>query len=92
MVTTNFVDGTVSWHIVDVGGQRSERKKWIQFFDNVKAVLYVVDLAGYNSVLYEDSRQNRMKESLSLFADTAAQPAFKDTAIFLIMNKEVFGG
>jgi len=37
-----------------VGGQRSERKKWIKCFDDVKAVLFIVNLGGYNSVLFED--------------------------------------
>ena len=38
----------------DVGGQRSERKKWIQCFDDVKAILYVVALSGYDMFLHED--------------------------------------
>jgi len=38
----------------DVGGQRSERKKWIQCFDDVRAILFVVALSGYDMTLYED--------------------------------------
>lgn len=38
----------------DVGGQRSERRKWIQCFDDVKALLYVVALSGYDMTLQED--------------------------------------
>ena len=38
----------------DVGGQRSERKKWIQCFDDVRAILYVVALSGYDMTLQED--------------------------------------
>lgn len=38
----------------DVGGQRSERRKWIQCFDDVGALLFVVALSGYDMVLQED--------------------------------------
>jgi guanine nucleotide-binding protein subunit alpha len=38
----------------DVGGQRSERKKWIHIFDNVNVVLFLVAISGYDHVLVED--------------------------------------
>ena len=38
----------------DVGGQRSERKKWIRVFDGVNVVLFLVALSGYDHVLVED--------------------------------------
>ena len=44
------------FRVVDVGGQRSERRKWIQCFDDVKAVLFVVALNGYDMTLFEDGK------------------------------------
>jgi len=38
----------------DVGGQRSERKKWIHVFDNVQVVLFLVAISGYDHALVED--------------------------------------
>jgi len=38
----------------DVGGQRSERRKWIQCFDDVNAILFVAALSAYDMCLYED--------------------------------------
>jgi guanine nucleotide-binding protein subunit alpha, other len=38
----------------DVGGQRSERKKWIHVFDNVHVVLFLAAISGYDQALVED--------------------------------------
>lgn len=43
------------FQVVDVGGQRNERKKWMHCFDDVRAILFIVNLAGYNQVLFEVS-------------------------------------
>ena len=51
----------------DVGGQRDERRKWIQCFNDVTAIIFVTACSSYNMVLREDASQNRLKESLELF-------------------------
>lgn len=38
----------------DVGGQRSERKKWIHCFENVTAIIFLVAISEYDQVLIED--------------------------------------
>ena len=43
----------------DVGGQRSERKKWIHCFEGVTAIIFCVALSGYDLVLAEDEEMNR---------------------------------
>jgi hypothetical protein len=88
VVETSLSYGNVSWSVVDVGGQRSERRKWLNCFENVKGILYAVNLAGYCSVLFEDRAVNRMQESLKLFEETMANPLFADTPVFLILNKK----
>ena len=49
----------LKFELVDVGGQRSERRKWIQCFDNVTAVLFIISLSDFNQVLAEDEFTNR---------------------------------
>ena len=34
--------------MVDVGGQRSEQRKWIHCFDNVQGVLFIAEISAYN--------------------------------------------
>ncbi len=47
--------GDISFvRLIDVGGQRSERKKWIRCFDNVNAVLFIASLSDYDQLLEED--------------------------------------
>ena len=60
-------DLKIQWTVVDVGGQRSERRKWVGFFDNVQTIVFLVNLLGYNKVLYEDENLLRMHESMELF-------------------------
>ena len=43
----------------DVGGQRSERKKWIHCFENVTSIIFCVALSEYDQVLLEESSQVR---------------------------------
>jgi len=40
--------------MVDVGGQRSERKKWIHCFEGVTAIVFCVALSAYDLTLEED--------------------------------------
>jgi GTPase SAR1 family protein len=50
VIENNFtIDGN-HFQMYDVGGQRSERKKWIHCFENVSCVLFVAALSAYNQV------------------------------------------
>ncbi|CAK7901192.1 guanine nucleotide-binding protein alpha-2 subunit [[Candida] anglica] len=74
-------------HMYDVGGQRSERKKWIHCFDNVTLIIFCVALSEYDQVLLEENSQNRLEESLTLFDSVVNSRWFSRTSIVLFLNK-----
>ena len=43
--------------MVDVGGQRSERRKWIHCFENVTSIMFLVALSEYDQVLVESANE-----------------------------------
>ncbi|KAJ3131193.1 hypothetical protein HK100_006667 [Physocladia obscura] len=84
--TQVIIRGTV-FRVFDVGGQRNERRKWIHVFDNVNAIFFLVDLSAFNQVTVEDSKINRIVESLTVFSFICNHLGFKKTAIIIFMNK-----
>lgn len=81
------IDG-IDFEMYDVGGQRSERRKWMDCFDNVDAVIFVAALSEYDQTLAESKRQNRMVEALDLFRSVCNNASFADTSIMLFLNKK----
>jgi GTPase SAR1 family protein len=75
------------FHIFDVGGQRSERKKWIHCFEHVTAVIFVASLSSYNEVMFEDDSSNAMHDSINLFDEICNSRWFIQTAMILFLNK-----
>jgi len=76
-----------NWRIVDVGGQRNERRKWIHCFEDVTSIIFCVDAACWNQTLLEDTRVNRMLESLTLFDEICNCRYFDTTPLMLFLNK-----
>ncbi|KZS98646.1 heterotrimeric G protein alpha subunit B [Sistotremastrum niveocremeum HHB9708] len=84
---TMFRVGELTYKLFDVGGQRSERKKWIHCFENVTALVFLVSLSEYDQMLYEDESVNRMQEALTLFDSICNSRWFVKTSIILFLNK-----
>ncbi|ORX57035.1 putative Gpa2-guanine nucleotide-binding protein alpha-2 subunit [Hesseltinella vesiculosa] len=87
IVETIFHMGPLTYRMFDVGGQRSERKKWIHCFENVTAILFVVAISGYDQALVEDRDSNQMHEALMLFDTICNSPWFVNTSMILFLNK-----
>lgn len=50
IIETRFNMGQLSIHMFDVGGQRSERKKWIHCFESVTSIIFCTALSEYDQV------------------------------------------
>ncbi|KAF8956362.1 heterotrimeric G-protein alpha subunit, GPA3-like protein [Flammula alnicola] len=82
---THYPSGRI--HMFDVGGQRSERTKWIHCFESVTSIIFCTALSEYDQVLLEEKTQNRMQESLILFESVINSRWFLRTSIILFLNK-----
>ncbi|CAI8052377.1 Guanine nucleotide-binding protein G(i) subunit alpha [Geodia barretti] len=88
IVETHFNYKSISFKMFDVGGQRSERKKWIHCFEGVTAIVFCVALSAYDLMLAEDEEMNRMNESMKLFDSICNNRWFESTSIILFLNKK----
>lgn len=80
--------GHILLRIVDVGGQKSERKKWAFVFEGVKAIIYCIDLASYDQKLREDGVTNRMIDSINVFKDICNNKWLQKSDVILFLNKK----
>ncbi|CAI2736858.1 unnamed protein product [Dicrocoelium dendriticum] len=85
---TKFSVDKVNFHMFDVGGQREERRKWIQCFNDVTAIIFVAACSSYNMVLREDPSQNRVKESLELLGSIWNNRWLRNISVILFLNKQ----
>ncbi|XP_044301888.1 guanine nucleotide-binding protein subunit alpha-14-like [Varanus komodoensis] len=76
------------FRMVDVGGQRSERRKWIHCFENVTSIIFLVALSEYDQVLAESDNENRLEESKALFKTIITYPWFLNSSVILFLNKK----
>jgi len=86
IVETQFSVGNNTFTMVDVGGQRSERKKWLHCFGSVSAVIFLTAINEYDMVLEEDSKTNRLVESLKLWKALTSSQFFKKNS-FCVISK-----
>jgi len=71
---------------VDVGGERSERRKWIYSFQDARAIMFFVSLSEYDQTLFEDETINRMHESLGLYHLICTHEWLHSISVFFIIK------
>lgn len=57
----------------DVGGQRSERKKWIHCFEGVTCIIFIAALSAYDMVLVEDDEVVGARQGPSVSGESRRQ-------------------
>lgn len=85
----NVPDGgnQVRFSVYDVGGQQGERKKWIQVFDSVAVILFMVDCGSFDTTLREDPTKNRLLEALEIFEQVWKNRFLRNVSVLLFLNK-----
>ena len=84
---THFQIKGSDFTVIDVGGQRSERKKWLSCFKDITAVIFVLAISEYDEKLFEDNSVNRIVESVLLFKSIVNSKWFNNTPIIVFLNK-----
>lgn len=87
IVESLFTVEDVVMKLVDVGGQRAERRKWLYCFSDVTAIIFLAAISEYDQKLFEDHGVNRLEEALVLFQEVCHSHYFHNTPILLFLNK-----
>ncbi|KAF7309114.1 hypothetical protein MKEN_01113500 [Mycena kentingensis (nom. inval.)] len=78
--------GVNDFWIYDVPGARGSRAVWIPFFDSMQAIVFLTPLSFYE-VLEEDTRVNRLEDSVVLWKEICSNTLLQNCQIILFFNK-----
>ncbi|CAH0404234.1 unnamed protein product [Chilo suppressalis] len=80
--------GVQDFWMFDVGGQRGERKKWIQVFEGINAIWFLVACSDFDQRLREENSQNRLQEAVELFEDVWLSRFLLAAGLIVFLNKQ----
>ncbi|VDN11995.1 unnamed protein product [Dibothriocephalus latus] len=87
--TESILYNNVPFELVDVGGQREQRAKWIEAMtDGVTAVIFLTDVSAWDRMLEEDNTVNRLREAYHLFRQVWTKSLLRDKSFILFLNKQ----
>lgn len=73
--------------IFDVAGHKALRKKWVPYFDDSLAIIFVAAISAYDQQLREDKTVNRLHDALALFDEVINNKLLINTPVILFLNK-----
>jgi hypothetical protein len=77
----------ITFKLLDVGGQKNERKKWDQIAEETDMIFHLSSLNDYHKKMYEDNKTNRLIDNLNTFKSTIDSSLFKSCKVVLIFSK-----
>ncbi|KAK3813531.1 MAG: guanine nucleotide-binding protein subunit alpha, partial [Linnemannia elongata] len=80
------IDG-VAYRIYDVGGQKSLRKYWVPYFDEVDAIIFMSAISAYDQGCEDNPNLNRLQDCLLLFNEISNHKLFLNTSMIVFLNK-----
>ncbi|KAF7341901.1 hypothetical protein MSAN_02045800 [Mycena sanguinolenta] len=60
---------------------------WVPYFDSMHAIIFLAPLSGFDQVLAEDDKVNRLEDSVLLWKIIVSSPLLKNTNLILFLNK-----
>ncbi|KAH9924236.1 G-alpha-domain-containing protein [Amylocystis lapponica] len=75
------------WLLYDVGGSRTQRYKWIPYFDDCDAIIFLAPINCFDERLAEDRRVNRLEDSYMLWKAVCGSKLLQKTQMILFLNK-----
>lgn len=76
--------------VIDVGGQRAERRKWVHCFDDATCILFVASTGDYDVTTIDtesNAPKNALKDSLAIFQKLMESKWLYDKPVCLLLNK-----
>ncbi|ORX81497.1 G-protein alpha subunit [Anaeromyces robustus] len=77
----------ITYRIYDVGGHKSLRCQWADYFDDVTAIIFIVSLSSYDQNMVENPEMNQINDALGLFQTIIRLPQFEATSLILFLSK-----
>ncbi|XP_072889967.1 guanine nucleotide-binding protein subunit alpha-12-like [Hemitrygon akajei] len=87
IVEYDFLIKGITFRMMDVGGQRSQRQKWFLCFEGITSILFMVSSSEFDQVLLEDGCTNRLVESMNIFETIVNNKLFTRVSVILFLNK-----
>lgn len=80
--------GSQEFRMFDVGGQRDQRCKWMQVFDGIEAILFIMSCGDFDQTLREDTKKNRLAEAIELFSLVWHNRFLMNSGLIVFLNKQ----
>lgn len=85
----SFQIGTRTWSVIDVGGQKVERKKWIHARGmEIDALIYFCPIGDYCIPSEEDPDKTKLEESLEIWDEVMNGDGLGGIPVILFFNKK----
>ncbi|CAK45257.1 uncharacterized protein An08g02100 [Aspergillus niger] len=84
-----FTIGPITWTVIQLSGQHSERRKWIHSLEQVHYGISVVALSNSHKYLIENQDTNSAHEDMLLFDSTINNPWFSQKPIILFITNKI---
>lgn len=89
MVETQFKVDKYTWTIVDVGGQKVERRKWVHSQQGMNALIFFVALDEYDVTSEDEPEKTKMEEALDIWDETVnSENLAPNLPVILFLNKQ----